>query len=173
MEALDAIGYPSQEDIKSWPLTHDVTLSRAQATNEQSLENPIAGIKIQNVILSDRYTATVSGIPNGVDMYHYTEAEKKYAGRVPAVFIIFNERFYESLDIVYENLITKLGKLSNGTYYFQCQKVNAEKFLLLLNNHLEKCSTRYLMGRTMISPMSKSTLVIQTNLELRQAHPKS
>ena len=115
MKALDAIGDPAQEHIKSWPLTHNVTLVRVQATNEQSLENLIAGIKIQNVFLSNRYTATVSGIPNGVIMYHYTKAEKKYAGTVPAAFIIFDERFYESLDIVYKNLITKLGKLSNGT----------------------------------------------------------
>ena len=57
-------------------------------------------------------------------------------GYVPASIIMFEEAWYKKLGLNYNNLITKLGKMRNGTYYVQGSMETYMELLSFLHSDL-------------------------------------
>lgn len=128
----------ANEDKAQFPLTHNIKFVRAQVTDGHPIEELEAGIKLQNTSLLERYTCTVSGIPNCLDFFTESVFTRRSEPGAPAASILlFDKKFYDKLGIKYEGILDKVGKLKSGNYYFQGKSHNESKILELLTTHLE------------------------------------
>ena len=138
VDMLGTVG-PDTSSRHGSPLTWNWRLYRAQLSNDCTLEELEATIKLQNEHPTSRYLCTINNVPNGVDMFS-TPLNKRVVepGYVPASIIMFDKAWYKELGMNYNSLITKLGKMKNGTYYVQGSKETHIELLSFLHNDLRK-----------------------------------
>ena len=129
----------AKENKTQFPLTHNIFFTWAQVNDEHPLEDLEEAIKLQNRYLATRYICTVEGIPNSIDLFNESLFTRSVeTGVPPASVIIFDQAFYEKLGIPYEGIITNIGKLRSGDYYFQGKDNNMGEILMLLTTHLQQ-----------------------------------
>ena len=118
------------------PVTYNIFFARAQAHDDESIEELEAAIILQNKHLAERYICTITGIPEDIDIYHqYHFGSMQTTPCIPASVLMFGRKWYEREGFHFDKYIKKMGILPSGDYYIQGKRTEANELLAFLNNH--------------------------------------